>query len=38
LGLSIVKAVIEQHNGIVQIQSGVGQGTTVIVRLPSDTG
>lgn len=37
LGLSIVKAIVEQHNGSVNVESeGVpGKGTTFVVKLPS---
>lgn len=34
LGLPIVKDVIEQHNGEIDIDSNVGKGTTVTIRLP----
>jgi len=34
LGLAICQAIIENHQGIVQIASTVGQGTTVTVTLP----
>ncbi len=34
LGLPIVKQIVEQHQGEIHIQSQVGKGTTVIVRLP----
>jgi two-component system NtrC family sensor kinase len=34
LGLAITKQIIEQHHGTIAIESSVGQGTTVVVRLP----
>ncbi len=34
LGLSIVKHIIQKHNGDVDIESILGQGTLVIIRLP----
>lgn len=34
LGLFIVKTVVEAHNGSVDVQSKVGEGTEFIVRLP----
>jgi PAS domain S-box-containing protein len=34
LGLSIVKRCVELHRGKIKIESAVGQGTTVMVRLP----
>lgn len=34
LGLAIVKHIIERHRGRLDITSTLGQGTTVIVRLP----
>ena len=37
LGLSYVKNVIEHHGGIVSIESQVGEGTTLKLRLPFDT-
>jgi two-component system NtrC family sensor kinase len=34
LGLSVVYGIIDRHGGTLNITSQVGQGTTVIVRLP----
>lgn len=34
LGLSLVKAVVEQHSGSVHVTSKLGEGTTVRLRLP----
>ena len=34
LGLSIVRSFVELHGGIVQLDSAVGQGTTVICEFP----
>jgi two-component system, cell cycle sensor histidine kinase DivJ len=36
LGLSIVKGLVELHGGDINIHSRLGQGTSVIVRLPID--
>jgi cell cycle sensor histidine kinase DivJ len=36
LGLSIVKGLVELHGGDLDIRSRLGQGTSVIVRLPLD--
>jgi len=35
LGLSLVKAVVEQHRGTVEVHSEEGQGSTFCVRLPA---
>jgi len=37
LGLSVVYGLIDRHGGTLDIKSQVGQGTTVIVRLPVAT-
>jgi two-component system phosphate regulon sensor histidine kinase PhoR len=34
LGLAIVKHIVERHKGKLDIQSNVGEGTEVVVRLP----
>ena len=34
IGLSIVKKIIENHNGIVTAKSKEGEGTTFIIILP----
>jgi two-component system NtrC family sensor kinase len=34
LGLSVVYGVVERHGGVLDIQSEVGRGTTVLIRLP----
>src|SRR4051812_43956900 len=36
LGLSIVKGLVELHGGKLEISSRLGQGTSVLVRLPID--
>jgi two-component system phosphate regulon sensor histidine kinase PhoR len=38
IGLAGSKAMIEQHHGHITVESAVGQGTTVTVRLPHATG
>lgn len=37
LGLSIVKKIIEMHNGTIHVQSRPGEGTKFIVSLPVDS-
>ena len=34
LGLSVVDGLIDRHGGTLEVRSQVGQGTTVIIRLP----
>jgi signal transduction histidine kinase len=34
LGLPLVKRIVEQHNGRIEIASQWGRGTTVTIRLP----
>jgi two-component system phosphate regulon sensor histidine kinase PhoR len=34
LGLSIVKTIVEMHGGRVDVDTALGKGTTVSVRLP----
>ncbi len=38
LGLPIVKSILEQHDGSIDIDSGLGQGTCVTLRLRASTG
>lgn len=35
LGLSISYKIIEEHNGIIEVESEVGKGTTFIIKLPA---
>ena len=34
LGLSVTYKIIQQHKGIIEVESGKGRGTTFIIRLP----
>jgi signal transduction histidine kinase len=34
LGLSIVKAIVDAHKGKIEVQSGLGKGTTLSILLP----
>ena len=38
LGLSIVKAIVERHGGMVRAESELGKGTTIRVLLPTGSG
>ena len=38
LGLSLVRGIVEQHGGVVDLVSRPGQGTTVSIRLPAGVG
>ena len=36
LGLSIIKGIVDAHNGSIHVQSEVGKGATFIVSLPAE--
>ncbi len=36
LGLAVVKRIIEDHHGCIEVQSELGKGTTFVVQLPVD--
>ena len=38
LGLAMVQGIVQRHNGTLDIESQVGQGTTFIIRLPLQHG
>ena len=38
LGLSIVKWVVEHHNGLISINSKPGEGTSITVKIPVNRG
>ena len=38
LGLSVSYGIIEKHNGAIEVQSEVGNGSTFVVKLPVDKG
>lgn len=35
LGLAIVRAIVESHGGGIEVESALGQGTTVTIRFPT---
>ncbi|SHJ93504.1 ATP-binding protein [Alicyclobacillus tolerans] len=37
LGMTIVQRIVEEHNGMIEIQSSIGQGTTIEIRIPIST-
>ena len=36
IGLSIVKKIVDRHNGMIEIRSKVGKGTTFVIALPKN--
>jgi PAS domain S-box-containing protein len=36
LGLSVTKGIIDHHKGIIDIESKIGEGTTIIIMFPCD--
>ena len=38
IGLSLVYRIIQLHDGAIEVESEVGRGTTMIVRLPVRSG
>jgi len=38
LGLAVTKKIVEEHGGRIDLESQPGEGTTVVLALPSDRG
>ncbi len=36
LGLSIVRTIVEAHRGTIRVESSLGEGTTITIRLPTE--
>jgi signal transduction histidine kinase len=36
LGLSITRRIVEEHRGVIEVQSEAGQGSTFMISLLSD--
>jgi len=34
MGLAVIKRIVEAHNGTINVQSRLGEGTTVMISLP----
>lgn len=37
LGLSVTHSIVDRHNGHIEVNSKVGEGTTIIIRFPIET-
>jgi signal transduction histidine kinase len=38
IGLVMTKRIVDQHQGMVEVKSRPGEGTTMIIRLPAGLG
>ena len=38
LGLAVTRKIVEEHSGVIQVSSKVGQGTTIRIKLPLNPG